>query len=170
MQRPGEVVFIPRWWHHATINIGDAVAFGGQTKPNDGVLNDVPYKTSNDVEAEVETYPRNKYLHELLFAKAAIERFAEAETDPDKAFGTAALDAERFRLRRLAVRFMVGLFVFVGGVVCLSVRPSVCVGGDTGGGHYMILLLHIAEYTYRSVFDSINIERVCMPLYNQFNS
>jgi len=32
LQRPGDVVYVPRGWTHATLNIGDAVAVGEQTQ------------------------------------------------------------------------------------------------------------------------------------------
>jgi hypothetical protein len=104
VQHAGEIIYLPRWWHHATINLGASIAFGGQSGPTSGVLLDG--KTSADIEIEIETNPSNRYLHELLLAKAAEERFAAVdagvETDP---FNAAALATERFRLRRFAALF-----------------------------------------------------------------
>lgn len=32
LQEPGEVIVVPHLWHHATMNIGDAISVGGQIK------------------------------------------------------------------------------------------------------------------------------------------
>merc|ERR1712023_560085 len=41
MQKPGEVMFVPRRWHHATLNVGTALGLGGQVVDSGRSLADI---------------------------------------------------------------------------------------------------------------------------------
>jgi len=60
MQEPGEVVFVPTLWQHATLNIGTALGFGGQALQKS--------RTLSEIEADIATSPSVVGYHLEKFA------------------------------------------------------------------------------------------------------
>eukprot|EP00747_Dinoflagellata_sp_TGD_P206410 gnl/TRDRNA2_/TRDRNA2_80125_c0_seq1.p1 gnl/TRDRNA2_/TRDRNA2_80125_c0~~gnl/TRDRNA2_/TRDRNA2_80125_c0_seq1.p1 ORF type:complete len:541 (-),score=89.26 gnl/TRDRNA2_/TRDRNA2_80125_c0_seq1:115-1737(-) len=61
VQEPGEVVFVPRLWQHATLNIGIALGFGGQAQPRP--------RTIKEIDADIDASPYVVGYHLEKFAR-----------------------------------------------------------------------------------------------------
>mmetsp|Transcript_132799 Transcript_132799/g.424896 ORF Transcript_132799/g.424896 Transcript_132799/m.424896 type:complete len:539 (+) Transcript_132799:161-1777(+) len=57
LQRPGEVMFVPRRWYHATMNVGIALGFGGQ-----GGRHNIARPLS-EVETDIMDFPEAVHFH-----------------------------------------------------------------------------------------------------------